>query len=57
MLKNSIESSLSDVVEFVFKDGELDLGIRTKNKCGSNCNQCQAPTCKATCKSCKKAAV
>lgn len=56
MTNVSVETvPLSDTIEFVAgNDGLKDLEIRMKNKCGGNCNKCSSPTCKSTCKSCKR---
>lgn len=46
---------LEDVMEFSVLEGVVDVRAAAPcNKCGGNCNQCSQPTCKSTCKSCKR---
>ena len=52
--KITTQIQIDDIIEFKVLEGIELTEISNRNNCGGNCNQCSQPTCKQTCKSCKK---
>ena len=48
-------TKIEDIVEFNILEGIIEVREAGNcNNCGGNCNQCSQPTCKQTCRSCRK---
>lgn len=47
------EVLVEDVIEFNPLEGVIDTR-EMANNCGGNCNGCNQPTCKQTCRTCRR---